>query len=310
MPSYVVDNELIPQVVRLAHIPLSNNTFLPVDILAFGDNELRTHILAQILSVRESYYLTFLDQPVNSTGIYPIPYRAIDGRIHAVQMVVGNVVYLLARIEPKDLINNVNPPTNAYSFYFAGNNIVTLPTLPGGVLRTWFYITPSLLVPQAQCMQITVIADPVITVSSIPSIYTANVTVDFTQANPPFGILNYDQAILSVNTGLNTITFNSGVVPPNLAIGDFLSLANTSCIPQIPLAFHSVLAQRVSCKILESQGYMPKFQVAQAKLLEMEKAVTDIINPRDEGNPKKITPNRGLISPGPGRNGSFWTVAP
>lgn len=310
MPSYTTDNELIPQVQRLAHIPLSNVTFQPVDICAFGDGECRTALLRQILSVRESYYLTNIDIPVNSTGVYAIPYRAIAGRLHDVQMVVGTLVYQLARIEPKDMTNTINPPTNTYAFWFSGNNIVTLPILPAGVVRFWHYVRPSNLVSSTTCAQVTAInlAANTVTVSALPTNYVVNTLIDFTQDQPPFGLLEYDVAI--TNVASNVLTFGSGLVPPTLAVGDWICLAGTTPVPQIPLEFHPLLAQRISVKILESQGYTQKMQAAQAKLMEMEKDVMSIINPRDEGNPKKITPNRGLVRPGPNRGGGFWYVAP
>ena len=308
MPSYTTDNELVPAVKRLAHIPLANVTFQPTDICAFADDELRTALLSQILSVRESYYLRSKDIPVNASGVYPIPSRAIAGRAHMFQMVVGTLVYPLARIEPKDMVNTINPPTNTYGFYFQGNDIVTLPILPSGVLRTWHYLRPSNLVAQATCGQITVINGDTVTVSAVPTGYTPGVLVDFTQDQPPFGLLSYDLSITGVSG--NNISFAAGTVPSTLAVGDWVSLAGTTCVPQLTLEFHPLLAQRVVVKILESQGYFQKMDVAQKKLMEMTKDVIAIINPRDEGNSKKITPNRGLVRPGPNRGGGFWYVAP
>lgn len=310
MPTYTTDSELIPQVKRLAHIPLSQNTFLAADLCAFGNDELRTSILNQIISVRESYYLTSVSYTLDSGGIYPIPSRAIGGKIHDAQMVVGNSVYQLARIEPKDLNNTVNPPTNSYAFYFQGNYIVTIPVLTSGVLTVWFYVRPSNLVAEATCCLVTAITATTVSVSAIASGYAANTVIDFTQAQPPFGLLSYDQAIVSVDVPTTTFTFAAGVIPSDLVIGDWICLAGTSCVPQIPLEFHPLLAQRISVKVLESQGYMQKMELAQKKLMEMEKALFNILNPRSEGNAKKISPNRNLIQPGPGLRGNTWFVSP
>jgi hypothetical protein len=310
MPSYTTDNELVPQVQRLAHIPLANVTFQPADICAFGDAECRTALLSQILSVRESYYLTYSDIAANASGVYAIPYRAVGGRVHDLQMVIGNSVYQLARIEPKDQSDTLNPPTNTYAFYFRGNNIVTLPILPDGVLRVWYYVRPSNLVAQATCAQVTdfdLVANTV-TVAAVPSGYSTGVVIDFTQDQPPFGLLSFDVALTNVVGSIFSV--GSGLVPSTIAIGDWICLAGTTPVPQLPLEFYPLLAQRVSVKILESQGYLTKMAAAQKKLMEMEKDVMSIINPRDEGNPKKITPSRSLVSPGPGRRGGFWYVAP
>jgi hypothetical protein len=310
MPSYTVDTSdtgFLAAVQRLAHIPIAQNTFTTAGLCAFGDSETRTSLLKQILSVREGYYLTYVDIPVNATGIYPIPYRAIAGRIHDVQMVVGTSVYQLARIEPRDMTNTINPPTNTYAFWLQGNYIVTLPILSSGSVRIWHYVRPSNLVASTSCGQVTVITPTTVTVSAAPSTFLTGVNIDFTQAQPPFGLLSYDVAISNIVS--NTLTFASGAIPSTLAVGDWICLAGTTPVPQMPLEFYPLLEQRVAVKVLESQGYAAKLEVAQKKLMEMEKDVLSIINPRDEGNPKKITPNRGVVGPGPSRKG-FWNVAP
>lgn len=304
-PSYTVDaspNGFIEQVKLLAHVPLAQVTYTPEQLLSIGDSELRTAILRQILQVREGYYLTYLDYPVNDLGIFPVPSRAIAGRIHTVQMVVGTLVYPLARIEPMVLLNTESPPTNTYAFWFEGNNIVTLPKLNSGVCRIYFYCRPSNLTSQVNCAQVQSIAGLDVTVASLPSGYSIDSLCDFTQDQPPFGILMVDNPILNVSS----LTLTFAVLPPQLAVGDWVSLAGTSCIPQMPLEFQPLLNQRVSVKVLEGQGYLPKMAAAQKKLMEMEADIESIISPRDEGNPKVITPSRGLLNAGPGIRGGWF----
>ncbi|MBA2708923.1 MAG: hypothetical protein H0U59_14050 [Gemmatimonadaceae bacterium] len=301
-PSYTT-TELIAQSKRIANVPLNDTTVTAVDILSFGDAELRTSILSQILSVQEGYYRTFKDIAVNATGRYSIPGRAIGMRVSDVQMVDGDSVWNLARIEPRQLSSATNPPTNTYAFYLEGNDIVTVPPLPSGVCRVYYYVRPGMLVATSSCGQILSIVGNDVTVSALPSGYAVATLVDFQQANPPFGILVVDAQILAVNT--NTLTFTT--VPTTLAVGDWICLAGTSCIPQLPAEFHPLLAQRIAVKILERQGYLSKMEAAQKKLLEMEKALLGILSPRAEGNAKKITPNRNLVSPS--ARGGRWFVS-
>lgn len=314
MPSGVYTTDatpsgLVASVTRTAHIPLSQNTFQNTDICAMADEELKTSLLSQILAVREGYFLGQVDLTATSTGVYQIPSRAIGGRVHAVSWVVGTLVFPLARIEPADLTNTLNPPTNSYAFYLQGNSIVTLPIITSGVLRVWCYIRPSLLnsSTSGNCAQVTAIGPTTVTVSTAAANIATNTVVDFTQDQPPFGLLAFDKTCTNA-TG-TTYTFASGDIPSTLAVGDWVCVAGYSPIPQIPEVFHPLLAQRVVVKVLEAQGSLQKLDKAQAKLLEMEKAVGLIINPRDEGNPKVITPNRSLVRRGPGRRGT-WYIAP
>lgn len=313
-PIYTVDaptTGLIASVQRRAHIPLANVTFTPGDICAFGDDVTRTAIVRQILSVREAYYLSSLSYSLNNTGVFPIPYRAIGQRVNKIQMVVGTIVYPMVRIEPGDLTNTINPPTNTYAFYLEGNNIVTIPILNSGNLVVWYYPRPSNLAVSTQCMQVAsvnLVANQVTVVSLGSGGYSNGSIIDFTQSQAPFSLLYYDIPIVNI-TG-TTITFGSGNIPPNLAVGDWICYAQTTCVPQMPMDFQALLAQRVTVEVLQSQGYTGKLPAAQAKLQEMEADLLKIINPRDEGNSKKIMPNRGLVRPGPNRQGGYWYVAP
>lgn len=305
VPSYTVDavpNGFIEQVKLLAHVPLNQRTYTAEQLLALGDNELRTSLLRIILDVREGYYLTWTEYPLTAEGVYPLPRRAIGGRIHTVQLRVGTLIYQLSRIEPLILTNTQTPPLNTYGFWFEGNNIVTLPKLTTGTCRIYYYVRPSNMTSQVNCAQVQTIVGTNVTVTALPSGYAIGSLVDMTQAQPPFGILSTDVSI----TNISSLTLTLSSVPSELQVGDWISLAGTTCIPQLPFEFVPLLCQRVSVKVLEGQGYLPKMQVAQKKLEEMEKDVQAIINPRDEGNPKVIQPSRGLIVAGPARRGGWF----
>ena len=301
--SYTLDDYIVPSVVRLSHLPTANTTFQAADIAALCDGEISTAILKTILSTREGFYLRSVDLTADSNGVVHIPARTVGGRIHKVQFVSGSTILPAARIEPSDITNTISPPTNAYAFYVQGNDLVTLPiaTVP---VRVWYFLRPSSITPKANCAQVTVITSNTVTVSASPSGIVTGSLVDFVQDQPPFGLLSYDQ---SVTVSGNTYTFSAGVIPSNLAVGDWICPAGLSPIAQIPLEFLPVLTQRVTVKVLETQGHMNRLQAAQAKLLEIERDVLSIIDPRVEENPKKITPDRGLVSPGYGRR-TNWIV--
>jgi hypothetical protein len=302
--SYTLDNYLLPGVIRNSHLPAANVTFQAADVGAICDDEVSTSILKTILSTREGFYLRSVDLTADANGIVHIPYRAIGGRIHKVQFVSGNVILPAARIEPSDMTNAISPPTNAYAFYIEGNDIVTLPiaTVP---VRVWYYLTPNSLTPMANCGQVTAITPTTVTVSATPSTFATGFLIDFVQDQPPFGILSYDQALTNVSG--STLTFAAGVIPSNLAVGDWICPAGQTPVANIPKEFQPVLKQRATVRVLEFQGHMQRLQAAQGKLTESQQAVLDIINPRVEENPKKITPDRGLVSPGFSRR-SNWVV--
>lgn len=295
--SYTLDNYIVPGVVRNAKLPLSNVTYQAADIAVLSDDEISSEILKVILSTREGYYLRYIDLTPDSNGMVQIPYRTIGGRIHKVQFISGTLLMNATRIEPSDLTNTVSPPTNSYAFYIQGNDIVTLPAQAS--IRVWFFLRPSSLTPQANCGQVTAITSTTVDIASTPSSFVTGYNIDFVQDQPPFGLISYDQALTNVSG--TTLTFAAGVIPSTLAVGDWICPAGQSPVAQIPLEFQPILKQRVTVRILEIQGHLQRLAAAQAKLRELEDAVFHIINPRVEENPRKITPDRGILSPGFGR---------
>jgi hypothetical protein len=92
----------------------------------------------------------------------------------------------------------------------------------------------------------------------------------------------------SVNSTLRTINFDPSDLPSGLVIGDQIAFAGESCIPQIPDELHSVLAQRVVCRIMEAQGDQAGLQAANGKLADMEARMGSLIDNRSDGNPQKV----------------------
>ena len=73
------------------------------------------------------------------------------------------------------------------------------------------------------------------------------------------------------------------------AIGDWMCLTGTSCVPQIPDLCHQWLARRTAFAILESRGDKAAMSIAQAKCDELERQVLSTLKPRVDGEPRHIT---------------------
>ena len=117
--------------------------------------------------------------------------------------------------------------------------------------------------------------------------------VDLQQSQPQFDVLGPCE-ITAIN-GLD-ITLDGDVTL--LDVGDYLCPEDQSCIPQIPVEFQQLLAQRVVCKIYELQGYLDKLKAAKEIQKEMEDALTALITPRMQSSPKVINPSWGGRKPG------------
>jgi hypothetical protein len=130
-------------------------------------------------------------------------------------------------------------------------------------------------------------------VTSVPTGWVNGDSVDLQAAQPQFDLLG--TCDITDITGTD-ITLDGDI--GTLAAGDYLCLEGQTCVPQIPVEFHQLLAQRVVCKIYELQGYLDKMKAAQAKLKEMEDALTALITPRTQAAPKVINPSWGGRKPG------------
>jgi hypothetical protein len=161
-----------------------------------------------------------------------------------------------------------------------------------GSPRFWYIIRTSELIQTSAAGQITAINGAVITVSSLPSTIVTGVTVDACGDQPPFNILGTEEV---TDVSGTDVTLENAVT--GLAVGDWLALEGQTPIPQIPVEFRLILAQRIVCKIYELQGYLDKLAAAQKKLKEYEDDLTDLITPRVSTKSKVINPvNGGFLS--------------
>lgn len=283
--------EFLAQTRRLCHAPSNQSPYQDADLLAIGDDELELEGMAQILSTRENFYLVSTDVTPDSDGTCRIPTRAIADSLADVQLVVGNTVYSMPRTEIGELFSTQSSPLGFYSFSLQSDAIVVLPVPTIGVVRLWYYRTPNKMVATTAACQVTAVASNVLTFASIPSTITTSTPCDIIKDQPHFGWHSVDVTPTVVTS--TQITFSS--VPTYVAVGDWVSLAGQTPVPQCPKEYRGVLAQRVAVKVYELQGNLPKMEKATKALEGKVKAFTNLINPRVAEEPKRIVPDTSLM---------------
>lgn len=284
--------ELLADIKRTGHVTSSQGTFQDTDLLRLADFELRTSILRMILSARENFYLTYVDLPTVASYSYQIPLRAIGGAIADIQIINGTILNPVTRTEVSEQFSTSAPVNGSYSFYIKGNYIIIPGTISGSI-RLWYYTRPNSLVAAAAGCQITAIAANILTFTTIPATITTLSPCDLIKDQPGFDGLSLDVTPTGVTA--TTITFNAGDVPATLAVGDWVTLAGQTVVPQIPVEFSPLLVQRVVVKYYEIQGYLDKMKAGEEKLKEMSSDVLAIINPRVAEAPKRIVASMDLI---------------
>jgi hypothetical protein len=305
---YLTSDDLIASVKRRAMIPTTQNTFQNSDFLAFADEEMNLGMVPSITSAHEDYFLYTIEIPMATNQIlYEIPYRAIGNKIREVSLRDPNGnIFEMTRIGVGDLpfYNGPATYTRVYAYYLEGNNIHLVPEQitmqPNTLLRISFYMRPNSLVMLDAVGVISSIdrTTGMVQLSNIPSTFNQNQLYDFIKVQSPHKTYNFDISPISVNSTSKTITFNVSDIPDQLTVGDHITLAEQSAIPQIPSDLHVVLAHRVAARCLEALGDSEGLQNANAKLADMEKKQMDLIYNRVEDATQKVVNRHGLLRRG------------
>jgi hypothetical protein len=287
--------DLLDSINNKVFIPSTQDTFTDEDLLKIATDEMRDYILPKIKQTREEFFVTEKDHTVTTdTDSIVVPDRAVGNAFRDVQLIQGGVKRILARLDLEDRVYESNSgPLRGY--YFEGNKIKLIGSLTGTV-RLYYVRRPGRLVLPSEAGSITSItpgaSTTVIAVSTIPSSWGAAETVDMIRSTSGFSTLVDD---VSATISGTDITVANTDVPSDLAVGDWVSLQDTSPVPQVPAEWFSFLAQSVASQVLESQGDFEALSRSDMKKDKMEANALSLITARVQGQSKKIVSphNRG-----------------
>jgi hypothetical protein len=282
--------DLLSAIERRSFAPSNQSTFSTTEILALADEETQSLILPAILSVREEFFVTQSDITITANqSSYDVPARAIGMIVREVQLVNSGGSYKdIPRIEPEDVrTSQTGSPT---AFYMKGNQIVLYPTPSStqDTLRVSYFIAPGSLVETSSGAVISAIntTTNVVTVATIPSTWVTGNTFDFLSAKGGQEYKGTDLTSMLVSG--TDITFAS--LPSSLAVGDYVSLAETSPLVQLPPNFRPVLAQAVAARMLQSMN-QPGADDASRQLDKIMQAAIQMITPRVIGEDRVLLPS-------------------
>ncbi len=290
---------LLASVKRRGMLSSSDQTLTDTDYLAFGTEELQTYVMNVLLSANEDYATTTSDVTiVSGTASYALPVRASNESLRNVLLLNTDTYVPLLRISPQDASSYSSSGTIG-AYYFLDDSLVLVPTpASSGTLRLQYFRRPSALVLPAAVATVSSIDVTrliVTTTATIPSTITSTVTVDVVSHTPGFRILTMDAALTGTVSG-TTITFSSAL-PASVVAGNYVCLAGESCVPQVPVEAHPLLAQRITVKALEALGDK-KVESAEKSCERMSKSLLARLLPRTTGSIRYVVnPN----SPGFGR---------
>lgn len=283
--------DLISNIKLRGSFPTANDLFSNADYLQILNDEMLNQIVPLLNKIQEEYFLTYKDYQITAdTSTYRIPKRAIGSTLRDVQMIDSNdTVTSLYRLYEED---KTSTTMGARGYYLKGNQVILSPTPTSTVdtLRMAYFRRPSKFVLPSACAEIIAIAGNIVTVASAPASFSNGVAVDFVQGDTPYDILDFDVQIVGIS-GVD-ITFSE--LPDDLAVGDYISLANQSCLPMVPEELIPILVQSALCACLSSKKDK-SVELELQKLEQMKASILGLLQPRVKSNDQKIRVQSGLL---------------
>lgn len=276
---------LVQQITLKGALP--DGYFADQELLNIAYDVLLSEIVPLVLSKREEYYVKEADYAITANKArYEIPTRAIGNQLREVKWITSTTQWHIDRIDPRYTYRTDSG--TPYRFYVQNNDIVLWPTpsTTQDTLRLTYFFRPSKLVPVSETAQVTVINGSVITLSSIPSGWTASDLFDITKGSGGYENLGFDLSVSSVDTNSNEITFTS-TLPGTLAVGDWVSLAEETAWAYIPREAQIALIQGAVAGCLESLGD-PAYAVSAQKFEQQKTILEKMLAIRIEGQMKSF----------------------
>lgn len=263
---------------------LPEGRFEDQELLDFAYDSMLSEVVPTILMTREDYFVTYKDYTITASQAgYTIPTRALNGIVREVKLVRGTQVIDLERIDLEKISSTQTGTPN--SFYVAGTYVYLYPTpaTTEDTLRIYYFMRPSKFVPTSECARITAINGNTCSIT-IPTGWDTSDTFDLVRGRAHFDPLAIDLEASSVSGG--AITFTS-TVPSELQVGDYVTLAEETCFPQLPPEGHVPLVQSAVTSALESIGD-PNAATSASKTQALLERFRGVLSTRVHGAPKAL----------------------
>ena len=313
MARLMTGNQMVESVRNRTMTPDDTSIFTDDNILDILHEEMTSQVLDKLIVLHGENLTISEDIPRNAKGEYEIPYRAVGNKLRDISTVSGGRLYELAQIsigELPDYSFNEGTYSNMDLFYVENNKVKLVnPSRSYDTIRIKYYLRPNYLtkVDQAGVISNIVIDENAGTVtfalSQVGRQFNSTEQFDIIGKRTPNKIKNFDlnAASLTVDQGSNptgTIIFNLADIESieDIIIGDYISLAQETPVPNIPTEMHPLLAQAAAVQLLEAMSDTEAFNTASKRLMSITKAVQILIDDRVELAPKKIKPRHGTLN--------------
>lgn len=300
--------DLIESVKDRSFAPISQSTFQDADILRILNEELSLKLVADLLTVREDFFLALYERAiVADKDHYLIPPKAIGGKINALFIVDSNDNRAI--LERWDVVRSSEyngSRGGPEKFYFEADEVVIMPkpSAAGDTLLFSYPREPNELVLTSSCAKITsVSSNSTHTTFTVDTDLTGSLSVgddvDFLRGVSPFTLWAEEKEITAItSTTIQVLKSDvvdvDGTVEPGA--NDYICPTGYANIAMIPKQFHPVLAQMGAVRVLAALGDQGKWQSAKAELEQMRTEALKLVRQRADGTPEVMNGNSPLLS--------------
>jgi len=320
-------DDMINSTRRRTMCPDDTRTFTDNDILDIIDEELNAQVLEKLKVLHGDNLTVVQDVKRNAEGVYEIPYRALGNTLRDVSLVSGNTVYELSQVsvsEVPDYSRGYGDSTSSLDTFYMENSTVVLnsPERSYDTLRFRYLLRPNFLTKLNQAGIISEINideqnDQIsLSLSSVGRNFSGNSLYDIIGEKSPNKIKMFDIKPESVTIGTNGIIvfklsdFNNK--EGDIKVGDYVSIAGETPVPNIPTEMHPLLAQAAAVQILESLNDTEALRSATMRLDKMTASIQTLVDNRVDLAPKKIKPRHSTLKSAVigyrGKRGRRWAV--
>lgn len=289
-------DRLLSGIKRRAIVPSSQPLLDDDDILEMSDDVVEEEIVPLIMSVRQDFFVAIESTDiVADQSAYDIPYRAIGRTLRDLKLYDGTNYrdMTLVALEDEHTFSSGQTP---HSFYFRGDKVVIVPEPASALtdgLQFWYNLAPSRHVVVADAATVVSSTTTTVTVDAVPDTITTGTDVDFIVGKSGNSIRAMDKAV--TNATATVLTFASGDIPTDLVAGDYVSVAQTTPVVQLPNEVANLLETLTAKRILNALGDFEGAAALDKEADKATKAVKVMLEPRIVGENTVIINRRGLL---------------
>lgn len=317
-------DKLIESVRNRTMCPDDTSVFTDTDILELVDEEMTAQVLDKLIALHGENLTIPVTIPRTDKGAYEIPYRAVGNKLRDISLISGNQIYELSQIGVDEIPDySYGDGWESYNdkFYVQNNKINLInPTRAYDSVIMRYYLSPSYLTKTEEAGTVSAITvDDIagtvsLQMSSVGKNFSSTKLFDLVGHRSPNKIkaLDLEAVSLTISNKTGTVVFNLSDISDILSeivVGDYVTLAQETPVPNIPTEMHPLLAQAAAVNILESLTDTEALNNATKRMDKMTTAIQALIDARVELAPKKIKPRHGTLQSslggGRGKRGRF-----